>query len=247
MHKICLQVGHWNIKNNSIVALRGSTGAPGEMETNKAVTFRAAELLRTRGFDVKVTDANANDDKTVTDVDWEMYLAVHCDADSSTLGAGFTDVPKPSTDLAHERSQHIADKIAEKFFPETGIPFRPERRQKSDGIMYYYMWKYLTGPTPCVLIEMGERQDPHDSVILADIERCAIALARGVCNAFNVPYDVAPPAEEMVKIPKKEYDTLKKENLELRGALDSQNKRIALIKAECQNKVKSLSDSINTL
>jgi hypothetical protein len=189
MYKIVLQVGHQNIKYNSIETLRGSTGAPTELEKNLKITNRTCELLRERGFEVRQTDANANDDKTITyPNNWDLYLAVHCDADTPSNG-GFADYPYPPTDGATLRSQEIASKISAKFFPESGIVYRPERIQKSDNIKYYYMWKYLSASTPCVLIEMGEAVDPHDSVILNDTERCAIALARGVCHAFNVQYD----------------------------------------------------------
>jgi hypothetical protein len=201
MPRIVLQVGHQNIQYNSITALHGSTGAPTEMGKNLAITNRTAELLRQRGFEVKQTDANANDDSTITyPINWDMYLAVHCDADTASDG-GFTDFPYPPTDGATQRSQEIANKIAEKFYPESGITNRPERRQKSPDIMYYYMWKYLSATTPCVLIEMGEAIDPHDSVILNDTERCAIALARGVCNAFGVAYDLPTPPPPVVEPP----------------------------------------------
>ena len=193
MPKVVLQVGHQNIKFNSIEALHGSTGAPKELEHNLNITNRTCELLRERGFEVIQTDANANDDPSITyPNDWDMYLAVHCDADTSSNG-GFTDYPLPATDGATLESQRIADAIAAKFFPESGITYRPDRRQRSVNIQYYYMWKYLSAKTPCVLIEMGESVDAHDSVILNDTERCAVALARGVCNAFNVPYDQSPP------------------------------------------------------
>lgn len=193
MKKICLQVGHQNIQYNSIGTLHGSTGAPKEMVKNLAITNRTAELLRERGFQVKQTDANANDDASVIDKDWDLFLAIHCDADSSSDG-GFTDCPDPATDGAAKESIRIANAIADKFFPESGITRRDERRQKSDGIMYYYIWKYLSPSTPCVLIEMGESVDAHDSVILNDTERCAVALARGVCNAFNVPFEIVIPS-----------------------------------------------------
>lgn len=190
---IIMQVGHLNIAYNSDVALHGSTGAPQELEKNKAITYRAAELIRLRGINVTVTDANANDDKSITDKDWDGFYAIHCDADSSTLSAGFCDYPEPSTDGATQESQRIAGVINSIFFKETGIVFRPERIQKSAGIMYYYMWKYLSAKTPCVLLEMGESMDPHDSVILKDTERCAIALARAVCGVYGVSYDITTP------------------------------------------------------
>ena len=192
MIRLVLQSGHQNIQFNDIISLQGATGAPQEMGKNYAITSRTAELLRERGFEVKQTDANANMDTTITSKDWDLFLSIHCDSDSASNG-GFTDYPEPSTDGATQRSQEIANKIAEKFFPESGITYRQERRQKSEGVMYYYMWKYLSTTTPCVLIEMGESVDAKDMVILNDTERCAKALTRGICLAFNVPYDISTP------------------------------------------------------
>lgn len=198
--KIVLQSGHSNIQFNDITSLRGSTGSPQELTKNYKITSRTAELLRERGFTVKQTDANANMDTTITNVDWDLFLAIHCDADSASNG-GFTDYPEPSTDGATVESQRIANRIADKFFPESGITFRPERRQKSAGVMYYYMWQYLSSKTPCVLIEMGESVDAHDMVILNDTERCAIALSRGICLAFNVTYDLPTPTQTSANPP----------------------------------------------
>jgi N-acetylmuramoyl-L-alanine amidase len=188
--KICIQSGHLNAKFGE-AWMKPMTGAPQEEPKNRAITFRTAELLRDRGFEVKVTDANGYQDKTVTDVDWDLFLAVHCDADSAALSGGFTDYADPRWDEATVESQRIADRIAEKFYPESGIVYRPERRGQR-SVREYYFWDDLTAATPCVLIEMGESIDAHDSVILNDTERCAMALARGVCLAFGVPYDIAP-------------------------------------------------------
>jgi N-acetylmuramoyl-L-alanine amidase len=204
MKKIVLQAGHQNIQFNSIVELRTSTGAPQEQVHNLAIVNRASELLRQRGFEVKQTDANANDDKNITSVDWDLFLAVHCDSDSATVSAGFADYPFPATDGATQESQRIAGVLNQVFYPETGITFRPERIQKSVDIQYYYMWKYLSTTTPCVLIEMGESVDPHDINILNDTERCAIALTRAICKAFNVAYDLptpTPPSTSPTPVP----------------------------------------------
>jgi N-acetylmuramoyl-L-alanine amidase len=223
MKSIVLQSGHQNIQFNSDEALHGSTGAPQEAGKNYKITSRTAEILRTKGFSVKQTDANANSDPAITDKDWDLFLSVHCDADSSTNG-GFTDYPEPSTDGATAESQRIAKSIASKFFPETGITERLDRRQKSVGVMYYYMWHDLSAKTPCVLIEMGESVDAHDSVILNDTERCAKALARGICKAFGVAYDpVVPPTpvEPTFTIKKTEYESLKVEAAKVMG-LNSQ-------------------------
>lgn len=190
--KIVLQSGHQNIQFNSDTQLQHSTGAPQEMGTNYAITSRVAELLRSKGFEVKQTDANADADASITGTDWDMFLAVHCDADiANDNGGGFTDFQDPADDGNTQESQRIANAITAKFFPESGIEYHPERRGNIN-VRDYYMWKYLSAKTPCVLIEMGESVDAHDRVILNDTERCAIALARGICSAFNVNYDYKP-------------------------------------------------------
>lgn len=56
------------------------------------------------------------------------------------------------------------------------------------------MWKFLSFKTPCVIIECGVGKDEHDSVILADTERVANAIVRGICKAFNVPFDNPTPS-----------------------------------------------------
>lgn len=225
MKQIVLQVGHQNIKYNSDIALHGSTGAPQEMETNYRITSRAAEILRSKGIEVKQTDANANADISITDRDWDLYVAVHCDADSAQISGGFTDYPEPSTDGATVQSKKAADDIASEFFPYTGIVYRPERRQKSAGILYYYMWKFLTAATPCVLIEMGESIDPHDRVILNDTERCAVGLAKGVCKALGVAYNVAVPTTPAIDYEKK-YKESQIELQRLTGEIEKRNKTI---------------------
>jgi N-acetylmuramoyl-L-alanine amidase len=211
MKKICLQVGHQNIKFNEISALQGSTGAPQEMGTNYKITSRLAEILRSKGFEVKQTDANANSDPTVTDVDYDLFLAIHCDADSALLSGGFIDTADPVVDMVPEESTRIALAIESEYFEHSGIVNRPERKGKSDGVLLYYMWATLTANTPCVLIEMGESIDAHDRVILNDTERVANALARGICKAFGVAFDsVLPsPTEDTITISKTEYVGLK--------------------------------------
>lgn len=191
MKKIVIQPGHINIKFNVIPELRSSTGAPGEQELNLRISNRLSEVLREKGFEVKQTDANANSDKSVTDFDWDLFLAVHGDADAAGISGGCVGFPEPSTDGATQESQRIAKSLVDVYFKETGIENRPSKI--TNNIKFYYMWKYLTGKTPCVLIELGEVQDAHDKVILADTERVVAGLARGICAAFNVPYDTPVP------------------------------------------------------
>jgi hypothetical protein len=183
--KICIQMGH-------VPRTSGATGAPGEQELNKRIADRLSAVLRDKGFEVKQTDANADTDISVTSVDWDLFLTLHGDANIYGTGGGLVDFPEPNTDGATAESQRIAKCITEEYFKHSEIVNHPERTNANTR--YYYMWEHLTAKTPCVLVEMGVVQDAHDKVLLADTDRIANALARGVCKAFNVVFDpVVPP------------------------------------------------------
>lgn len=201
MAKVCIAAGHQNTKNNSIVALRGSTGAPGEMEFNIDVANQVSAALREKGFEVLQTDANANDDPKVTKVDWEMFLVIHYDADVYNKPGGFTDYPEPSTDAATQKSQAIAKTLADEYFKTTGIEYHPER--SNPNTRYYYMWKYLTPATPCVLIEcgVGWRVPDDHNMFTYHREKVVEGIVRGVCKYFGVAYETAPKptCEDLIK------------------------------------------------
>ena len=59
------------------------------------------------------------------------------------------------------------------------------------------MWSRLSAKTPCVLIEMGQIQDPHDSVLLGNTELIAGALSKSISRALKPvepePDPVTPP------------------------------------------------------
>ena len=191
MKRIVIQAGHINVKHNSIVELRNSTGAPQEQEFTLRIANRLSEILRSKGFEVKQTDANANDDKTITEKDWGLFLSCHYDANIYGTGGGFLDFPEPSTDGSTVESQRIVAAIESEYFKNTGIENKPQRRNANTK--YYYMWKFLSYKTPCAIIECGVGLDAHDKVILADTDRVCSAIARGICKAFNVQFDVPPP------------------------------------------------------
>ena len=207
MKKICIQSGHTSIKYNCDITLRSGTGAPNEEKNNFRIVSRLCEILRTKGFEVVQTDANANCDSNITNKDWDLLLSCHCDANyAGDQGGGFVDFPEPSTDDATAESQRIAKAIESEYFKNTGIRNVPSR--SNVNTRYYYMWQYLSAKTPCVILEMGESIDPHDSVILADTERVVNGIARGICRAFNVSFDVIPPVDPCANI-KQELEVVK--------------------------------------
>ena len=147
--KICLQSGHWS---------KAGSGAPNEQMTNKRITDRLSTVLRDRGFEVTQTDWYGYNDPKVTKIDFALFLALHCDMDyPNDGGSGFADFPEPSTDGATIESQRICKIINDNYFPEVGINYK---NHANENTKYYYMWKYLTAKTPCVLLEMGQSIDP---------------------------------------------------------------------------------------
>jgi len=194
---ICLQAGHQNAKNNCDPALRKGTGALGEVEFTIRIRDRLSQILISKGFQVQLVDATFNCDPKADDKDYALFLAIHYDADIYGAGGGFVDFPEPSTDNATAESQRIKKAIEEEYFKHSGIVNHPER--SNANTRYYYMWKFLSGPTPCNIIECGVGKDAHDSVILADTDRVCNAIARGICKAFSVPFDQTapiPPVED---------------------------------------------------
>ena len=183
---ICLQAGHESRTS-------GSTGAPGEREANIRIRNRLSELLIEKGFMVQLVDADPTNKEI--DKDFDLFLSLHCDADyPNDNGSGFADYPEPSTDFSTFESQRICKIVNEVYFPETKINYL---NRSNKNTRFYYMWSRLSAKTPCVLIEMGQIQDPHDSVLLGNTELIAGALSKSISRALKPvepePDPVTPP------------------------------------------------------
>ena len=191
MIKICLQAGHENAGSGK------SKGAPGEVEFNIDVRNRVASMLRERGFEVATADANSDKDSKITKPDWDLFLAIHYDADVYNDSGGFVDYPEPSTDGATQESQRIAKVISDNYFRVTGIKNKPNR--SNANTRFYYMWSSLSKNTPCALIECGVGwRVPFDhNLFTYERERVFEGITRGICRAFNVPYKITPPEPEI--------------------------------------------------
>jgi hypothetical protein len=181
--KILLQAGHWNTTTTA-------TGAPNEMAFNVDIAFTTAGELRKRGFEVKVTDYNAYKDPEVLGTDFDLCLAIHYDADIYGTGGGFVDFAEPSTDGVTVESQRIAQSIRDNYFITTGIANHPERSNKNTR--FYYLWKYLSPKTPCVIIECGVGMHVPDDWQTLHFNRPLVVegLVKGICSAFNTPYEL---------------------------------------------------------
>lgn len=242
-----LQGGHLGVTS-------GATGAPGEQELTRRIRDRLSQILLSKknadgspAFQLFLVDANPPDSQIKED--FHLFLALHGDADyPNDGGSGFADFPEPSTDAATQESQRITKIINEVYFPHSGIKYVSHSNANT---RFYYMWRRLSAKTPCVILEMGQVQDPHDKVILADTDRVCNAIARAICQAFNVPFDAPtpqPPAEDWKKKYEDEVNAHTRTKEEFKqfkenAALDKQN----AVKAEtqrCKDKILALANSL---
>lgn len=184
--RIGIQSGHQNITSNCNLNLRGGTGAPGEIIWTPKVRDAIAPKLIARGFQVFLFDGNANC-QTQANQDFDLFLALHYDADVYGTGGGFADFPDPSVDAVNARSKQLCDKINQVYFTETGIAYHPER--SNGNTKFYYMWQALTAKTPCVLLECGTNNRDN---LPNRVEEVATAIAKAICACFNVNYDNPP-------------------------------------------------------
>jgi N-acetylmuramoyl-L-alanine amidase len=233
MKFICLQSGHEGVTS-------GATGAPGEQELNVRIRNRLCQVLISKGFIVQLVNANPGNNEIKKDFD--LFLALHGDANIYGTGGGLVDYPDPKVDQVTAESKRIKEAIESMYFDNSGIVNHPER--SNANTKYYYMWSRLTAKTPCVIMEMGVVQDAHDKVILADTDRVANAIARGICKAFGVPYDQVIPTEPMVTITKNEYEGMKAQITSLSGAVETLTASVALAKTECQNRLQAHTQEI---
>jgi N-acetylmuramoyl-L-alanine amidase len=204
---ICLQSGHEGVTT-------GATGAPGEQELNVRIRNRLSQMLISKGFVVQLV--NANPPQSEINKDFDLFLALHGDANIYGTGGGIIGYIDPAIDSSPEsnaESKRIKEAIESQYFIHSGIVNHPERNNAN--ITHYYMWSRLSAKTPCVLLEMGVVQDAHDKVILADTDIVANAIARGICVAYNVPFDapVPPPVDPTIALNAKIKDLENKVNL----------------------------------
>lgn len=188
MKSLLLQAGHQLVST-------GATGAPGEQELNVRIRDRLCAILLTKkdssgnsAFTVQLIAAYPN--QSDINKDYDLALALHGDANIYGTGGGFVDYPSADVDMVNTESNRIHQCIEDVYFPETGIINHPER--SNANTKYYYLWSQLSAKTPCVIMEMGVVQDAHDKVILADTDRVANGIAKGICKAFNVPWEYQP-------------------------------------------------------
>jgi len=252
MKSICIQAGHQNTQSNCDPAIAKSTGAPGEVQFTVRVRDMLSQILLSKkntdgsqAFTIQLVDANFNCDPNVGKKDYDLFLALHYDADVYNAPGGFADFPEPSTDAATLESQRIVKFIEQVYFTNAGIDNHEERRNANTK--YYYMWKFLSARTPCAILECGVGQNAHDKVILADPMIVPNAIARSICNAFNVPFDtISPtptpdPKDQQISDLKLQLQNAKNDT---QKAKDEAAKQLSDFKTQCQIKLSTIEQAV---
>ena len=181
--KIAIQAGHKNMTS-------GATGATGERAWTDKTTALVSQFLKLAGQEVVLCDAFANVDSKITGTDWDLFLAVHYDADIYNDRGGFTDFPSPEVDDSNARSKELSEKIGKYFFEKTGIPYKS---RSNANTKYYYMWESLSSKTPCVIIEcgIGNRKPEDFNTLQTNIDTTAKTLAQAILYSLDLPLDIS--------------------------------------------------------
>ena len=177
--KIIIQAGHEG-------RTTGATGAPNEQSFNIDISNRVAEEMRKRGIEVKRVNADPTSQEIAGD--WDLFLAIHYDADIYGTGGGLVDYCDPAHDEATIESQRIAYLLRQEYFGTTHIISHPER--SNDKTRGYYMWERLSKLTPCVLIECGVGMHVPDDHSVLHFNRPLVVegIVKGLCLAFSIPF-----------------------------------------------------------
>lgn len=230
MKRIIIQAGHEGRTS-------GATGAPNEQSFNTDISNKVADELKDRGFFVKRVGA----DPTPSEImgDWDLFLAIHYDADIYGTGGGFVDFPTPENDGATEESQRIAYLLRQEYFGTTGIVSRPER--SNDKTRNYYMWDRLSLKTPCVLIECGVGMHVPDDHAILHFNRPLVVegIVKGLCLAFDVPYALVTP-----EIPQEPSDGTTGPSLPEDTPVQTKKERVKMILEEIYEDVNEIVDII---
>lgn len=206
MKRVAIQAGHKGVTS-------GATGAPNERDWNSKIVPMIAERLRNKGVEVYETDAKG--DSTVFNTDWDLFLAVHYDADVYNDRGGFVDYPDASIDQVWSESKRLAEALRDHYFKTTGIPERYSR--SNANTKFYYMWSNLTAKTPCVLIECGVgNRKPQDYEVLRQYDFIADTISDGVLKGLGLYDDCANQIADL----EKECQELDNELEEMRDSRD---------------------------
>lgn len=236
MTKICLQAGHQGITS-------GATGAAGEQKWTSEIVPLIAKLLQEKGIETYTCGSLADKDPKVTSTDWDLFLAVHYDADIYNDRGGFVDTADKSVDTSWQQSEKIAAGLRGHYFKVTGIPEKPKR--SNGNTKFYYMWSALTAKTPCVIIEcgVGNRKPEDFNTLFNQKNKVAESIRDGILIGLGIGVINTGDVDDL----NQEIKDLKKELEDLRASRDSWKEKYAELEKRYTEDSRVKQDHIESL
>jgi N-acetylmuramoyl-L-alanine amidase len=179
------------------------TGAQGNGLKEQDVTFqvaaKTADLLRKRGFEVRLSRSSASDNKGSGSVNsslaaraeeannWgaDAFVSFHCNAGGGT-GAETYCLSKGGN------AERLAEDIQTDLTRQTGLTDRGVKTAN------FYVLRKTT--MPAALVEMGFIDTQSDAKLLGTQEgrqKIAEGIARGICEYAGVTYDLTLDASDI--------------------------------------------------
>lgn len=186
MASVLLQVGHWNIEQNSNPAIRTSTGANGERDYFwYSVVPEVRRLLELQGVHVSIVDANYHSD--VYAKTYDLFLSFHYDA-----GGTESRCMVAASSVPTGKGAEYIKAFCEVYPRATGIALRQDR--VTANMQFYYGFSYTNNATPSAIIECGNSTCPSDHDIMHDNPALiARAVADSVLKYLRIENGGAAP------------------------------------------------------
>ncbi len=181
--RVVLQAGHWLRSEMPYQISQFSddgaySGGVAEWVLNLHVASLAADLLRARGYDVRVVPATVP-----VGCQADAFVAIHADADSDTSALGYKAAyPRYINNPANRRL--LADMYIE-YGAATGFTRNPTITLNMSGYYAFDNQKqpYAVDPsTPMIILEMGYISNDYERQYLATNQSIA---AQGIANGVD--------------------------------------------------------------
>jgi len=191
---VLVMAGHERIQQIEIPRLRGSTGAPGEVQFTISCAEQLIARLRDRGIEAEHTDAIYH--AGIYSKPWDLFIALHYDSYGANKPRGCR-FARGARDFVGAESDRLVDILVQQYPGITGIPLYPGN-QATEGMSYYYGFDYPRREVPAVIAECGVGHHPLDrpQLMVGNAANPQIALALADCIAVFLGADrvTIPPA-----------------------------------------------------
>ncbi len=175
---ICIDAGHGGYDSGAVNKSRY------EKNDNLKITTLLMGILKTQGFEVvlpRTEDKETSLQKRVeiaNKANADVFISLHRNAFTNSSACGVENWIYQNTD---EKSKQLAQYILNEI-TSVGV-------QKNRGVKSGNFYVLRTTKMPACLLELGFISNLQDNIVFdTNIENYAVAIAKGICNYFKMPY-----------------------------------------------------------